>query len=186
MEEIDFYLEEAQESMHKALQHLGGELLKIRAGKAMPNMLDSVRIEYYGNMTPLSQVSSITTPDARSLMIKPFEKNIIGEIERAITNSDLGLNPQSDGEVVRINIPMLTEERRKDLARMARAETETGKIGVRNIRKETNDLIKQLLKENVSEDDVKHGEERVQKLTNEFIAKMDELLAKKEVDIMHI
>lgn len=186
MEEIDFYLEDATENMQKALQHLSAELLKIRAGKAMPTMLDGIMVEYYGNMTPVNQVSSITTPDARSLMIKPFEKSIIAEIERAIINSNLGLNPQSDGEVVRISIPQLTEDRRKDLVKMARAETEQGRVSIRNIRKDTNDLLKQLLKENVSEDVIKNGEASVQTLTDEYISKMENILSKKEEDIMHV
>ncbi len=186
MEEIKLFLDDAKDSMQKSLKHLESELLKIRAGKAQPSMLHGVMVDYYGATTPLEQVSSITTPDARSLMIKPWEKKLIAEIEKAIRDSNLGLNPQNDGDVVRINIPPLTEERRKILAKQVKAEGESGKVGIRNIRKETNEELRKLLKEGASEDDIKGAEEKVQALTNEFIAKIDELLGKKEVEIMTV
>ena len=186
MEEIEFYLEHAEEMMTKAVQHVNHEFVKIRAGKAMPSMLDGIMVEYYGTATPLNQVSTINTPDARSLMIRPWEKSLIGEIEKAIMNSDLGLNPQNDGEQVIINIPILTEERRKDLVKQAKHEAEVGKVSIRNTRKETNDHLKKLLKEHVSEDEVKRAEDEVQKLTDNFSKKIDDLLAKKEEDIMHV
>lgn len=186
MEEIDFYLQNAEEQMDKTVEHTAQELSKIRAGKAMPNMLDGLMVEYYGNPTPMNQVASISTPDARTIAVKPWEKNVIADIERAIINSDLGLNPQSDGEMVRINIPPLTEERRIQLVKHAKNEAENGKISLRNIRKDTNESLKKLLKEHVSEDLVKDAENEVQKLTDNHSKRIDEALEKKEKDIMTI
>jgi ribosome recycling factor len=186
MEDIDFYLEHAKELMDKSVEHAASELSKIRAGKAMPNMLDGIEVDYYGSRTPLNQVASVNTPDARTLVIKPWEKNMLGEIERAIINSDLGLNPQNDGEIIRINIPTLTEERRKTLVKQAKQEAENGKVSIRNVRKDTNDNLKKLLKEGVSEDQVKSAEDDVQKLTDEHVARIDKLLESKEKDIMTV
>lgn len=186
MEEIELFLDDARDSMGKAVKHTEAEFLKIRAGKAMPNMLHGVMVEYYGAATPIEQVSSITTPDARTLAIKPFEKKLIPEIEKAIRNSNLGLNPQNDSELIRISIPPLTEERRKNLAKQVKAESENGKVRIRNIRKETNEELRKLLKEGASEDDVNSAEEKVQALTNEHIAKVDQILAKKEAEIMTV
>lgn len=186
MEEIEMYLEEANEMMDKSVRHCNQELTKIRAGKAMPNMLDGLMVEYYGAMTPINQVATVNTPDARTLSVKPFEKSIIGDIEKAIINSDLGLNPQNDGEQIRINIPPLTEERRLTLMKQVKAEAENGKISIRNARKETNDALKALIKEGVSEDAVKGAEMDVQKLTDEHVEKIDELVTAKEKDIMTI
>lgn len=180
------YLDEARDLMNKAVKHVSGELVKIRAGKASPNMLESLMVVYYGNPTPINQVASITTPDARTLMIKPWEKTIIPEIEKAIINSDLGLNPQNDGQQVIINVPQLTEERRLTLVKQAKHEGEQGKVSVRNIRKETNDNLKQLQKEGASEDDIKRAEDKVQALTDEYTKKIDEILAKKESEIMTV
>jgi ribosome recycling factor len=186
MEEIQIYLDEAKEMMGKALTHLQNELAKIRAGKASPSMLDSVMVEYYGAPTPLNQTASVTTPDARTIFIKPWEKKLIQDIERAIMNSDLGLNPQNDGEQVIINIPTLTEERRQQLVKQARAEGESAKVSIRNIRKETNDGLKQLQKEGTSEDDIRRAEEKVQELTDQHTHKVDEYLEHKEKDIMTV
>lgn len=186
MEEINFYLDSTKESMEKAIQHTASELVKIRAGKATPEMMDGITVEYYGAPTPLNQTASVTTPDARTIMIKPWEKSILGAIERAIINSDLGLNPQNDGEQIRLNIPPLTEERRKQLAKQAKAETENGKISVRNIRKDTNEALRKLQKEGASEDDVKRAEDRVQQLTDAYTQKLDELFSKKENEIMTV
>jgi ribosome recycling factor len=186
MEEIELYLDEAKELMQKAVDHTAAELVKIRAGKAMPNLLDGVFVMYYGSPTPLSQVSSITTPDARTLAIKPFERNLISEIEKAIINSDLGLAPQNNGEIIILTIPALTEERRINLVKNAKSECETGKISIRSVRKDTNESLRKLLKEGASEDAVKRAEEQVQKFTDSYSAKIDELLAKKEVDIMKV
>lgn len=184
MDELQLYLDEAKDQMNKALQHVGHELTKIRAGKANPAMLDGIMVSYYGAMTPLNQVSSLTTPDARTIFIKPWEKGLIGEIEKAIQNANLGLNPQNDGQQVIINIPMLTEERRKQLVKQVGHECEHGKVSVRNIRKETNEDLKKV--KGVSEDDVKNAEEKVQKLTDEFIQKIDALMKKKEAEIMTV
>ncbi len=185
-EEIQLYLDEAQDMMEKTISHVSHEFTKIRAGKATPTMLEGIMVKYYGNPTPINQVATINTPDARTLMIKPWERNMLSEIERAIINSDLGLNPQNDGEVVRLNIPPLTEERRKNLVKQAKGEAEHGKVSIRNIRKDSNESIKKLLKENVSEDEVKAGEDKVQELTDKYVAKIDELLEKKEKEIMTI
>lgn len=186
MEELEFYLEEAKDHMEKSIHHVSHALAKIRAGRAMPNMLDGLVVDYYGNPTPISQVASINTPDARSLAIKPWEKNMVAAIERAIINSDLGLNPQNDGEIVRLNIPPLTEERRKELVKQSKHEAEHGRISVRNVRKDTNEHLKKLLKEHVSEDAVKDAEASVQELTDEYIKKIEDLLAKKEEEIMTV
>ena len=186
MEEVELYLEEANELMDKAVAHVNQELAKIRAGKASPSMLDSLMVDYYGNKTPINQVATVNTPDARTLSIKPWEKNMISEIEKAIINSDLGLNPQNDGELIRINIPMLTEERRTSLVKQAKSEAENGKISVRNIRKDTNDSIKKLLKEGLSEDAVKNAEIEVQELTDKHTAEIDRIFEAKEKDIMTI
>jgi ribosome recycling factor len=184
MDEIELYLDDAKAQMNRALTHVGQELAKIRAGKANPSMLDGIFVSYYGANTPLNQVSSLTTPDARTIFIKPWEKGMIQEIERAIMAANLGLNPQNDGQQVIINIPMLTEERRRQLVKQVGQECEHGKISVRNVRKETNELLKSI--KGVSEDDVKNAEDQVQEMTNEFIAKIDALMKKKEGEIMTI
>lgn len=184
MEEIEIYLETAKEMMASALEHTQVAFGKIRAGKAAPNMLDSVQVEYYGAMTPLNQVAGVTTPDARTISVKPWEKSILQDVERAIINSGLGFNPQSDGEQIRINIPPLTEERRLQLMKQVRAEAENGKISIRNARKDTNDLLKKL--DGVSEDLVKDAESEVQKLTDDHSSRIDALVITKEEDIMTI
>ena len=184
MEEIDIYLSTAEEMMEKAITHTHSEFAKIRAGKASPSMVEGVSIEYYGAITPLNQLAGITTPDARTISIKPWEKKMIQEIERAIINSGLGLNPQSDGEQIRINIPALTEERRLQLMKQVKAEAENGKVSIRNIRKETNDSLKKL--DGISEDLVKDAENDVQKITDKYTAKIDALVNIKEKDIMTI
>jgi ribosome recycling factor len=185
-EEIQFYLSEAEESMDKAVQHTNAELTKIRAGKASPAMVESLRVDYYGTPTPVSQVANITAPDARTLLIKPWEKNMLGEINRAIKNSDLNLNPLQEADAIRLNIPALTEERRRDLVKQVKAETESGKISIRNIRKDVNDSLRKLQKEGTSEDAIRDAEAKVQKLTDTYIVKVDELLSKKEAEIMTI
>src|SRR5690606_5972497 len=184
MEELELYLEEAKDLMNKAVNHLSLELTKIRAGKANPSMLDGVMVSYYGAMTPLNQVASMTAPDARTIFIRPWEKGIIPEIEKAIMNANLGLNPQNDGQQIIINIPMLTEERRKQLVKQVGQECEHGKVGIRTVRKDTNELLKSI--KGVSEDDIKKAEEQVQSMTNEFIGKIDALMKKKESEIMTI
>jgi ribosome recycling factor len=184
MEEIELYLEDAKDQMNKAFAHVGVELTKIRAGKANPSMLDGIMVSYYGAMSPLNQVSSMTTPDARTIFIKPWEKGLINEIEKSIRDANLGLNPQNDGQQVIINVPMLTEERRKQLVKQVGQECEHGKVSVRNVRKEINEQLKKI--KGASEDDVKNGEEAVQQMTNDFIAKIDALMKKKEVEIMTV
>jgi ribosome recycling factor len=186
MEDIEFYIEDAKENMEKAIEHVKHTLAHIRAGRAMPNMLDDIYVDYYGSQTPINQVASVTTPDARTLMVKPWEKNMLDEIEKAIINSDLGLNPQNDGEVIRLNIPPLTEERRKELVKQSKHEAENGRISVRNARKDANDHIKKLLKQHVSEDEVKKAEQTVQELTDKYVAQIEELLQKKEEEIMKV
>lgn len=184
MDEIELYLDEAKDLMNKAYMHVGHELGKIRAGKANPSMLDGILVSYYGTMTPLNQVSSMTTPDARTIFIKPWEKSTIPEIERAILTANLGLNPQNDGQQVIINVPMLTEERRKQLVKQVGQECEHGRISVRTARKETNEQLKSI--KGIPEDDLKSAEATVQEMTNEFISKIDSLMKKKEVEIMTI
>jgi len=186
MEEIQLQLEETKELMQKAVDHTVAELLKIRAGKAMPNLLDGIMVSYYGTPTPLQQVASVTTPDARTLSIKPWERTLISEIERSIVNSDLGLAPQNNGELIILTIPPLTEERRKNLAKQAKQECESGKISLRTVRKDTNDSLKKLQKDGASEDEVKKAEDSVQKLTEQYSSKLDELLVKKEIEIMKV
>lgn len=184
MEEIELYLEDARERMGKALTHVTNELLKIRAGKAQPNMLDGIIVPYYGVNSPLNQVASVTAPEPRTLFIKPWEKQLIPEIERAIMAANIGLTPQNDGLQVIINIPMLTEERRKNLVKQVHTECEQGRIAVRAIRKETNESLKKI--KGVSEDDIKNAEEEVQKLTDDYIGRIDALLKKKEAEIMTV
>jgi ribosome recycling factor len=184
MEELELYLEDATDLMNKALNHLASELTRIRAGKANPSMLDSIMVSYYGAMTPLNQVASMTTPDARTIFIRPWEKGTIPEIEKAILTANLGLNPQNDGQQIIINIPMLTEERRRQLVKQVGNECEHGRVSIRSIRKETNEHLKKV--KGVSEDDVKRAEEQVQKLTDEYIGKIDALMKKKEAEIMTV
>lgn len=183
---IDLQLEETKELMQKAVNHTENELTKIRAGKAMPSMLDGISVDYYGTATPLAQVGNINTPDARTIVVQPWEKNLLGTIEKAIIDSNIGLNPQNDGNVIRLNIPPLTEERRKDLVKKVREESEKGRVAIRNIRKDSNEKIKKLKNDGVSEDEIKVGEAEVQKLTDTFIQKVDNLTELKEKDIMTI
>lgn len=185
-EEIKMYLDDARDSMGKAIEHFNRELQRIRAGKAMPNMLDGIKIDYYGVETLISQAASVTSGDARTLVIKPFEKSLITKIEKAIRDSDLGVNPQNDGDIIRITIPPLTEERRKALVKQVKQEGENGKVSIRNIRKDTNSGLKDLQKEGASEDAIKAAEEKVQKITDEFIAKVEDLLSKKETELMTV
>jgi ribosome recycling factor len=186
MEEIELYLDDAKENMKKALNHTYQELTKIRAGKAVPSMLDGIQVEYYGTMSALQNVSSITAPDARTLSVKPYEKSMIPVIEKAIRDANLGFNPQNNGEVVIVSIPPMTEERRKALVKMVKSEGENGKVRIRTIRKEVNDDLKKLLKEGAPEDLIKDAEQKVQALTDEYIAQIDQLIIKKEAEIMTI
>jgi len=185
-EEIKFIFDTAKEGMDKAVQHLEHALLKIRAGRANPAMLETVRVDYYGSSTPLSQVGNITSPDARTLTVTPWEKPLMSEIEKAILNAGLGLNPSNNGDMVIINIPPLTEERRRDLVKSARAEGEEAKVSIRNVRKDANDDIKKLGDDGLSEDNVKDQESKIQDMTNAYSKKVEEILTAKEADIMHV
>ena len=179
-------LEDTRERMDRSINFLVSELKKIRAGKASPTMLEGINIEYYGTQTPLVQVASITTPDPRTLYIRPWEKTIIQDIEKVILNSDLGLSPQNDGENIIINVPALTEERRLVLAKQIKAEGEKGKISIRSVRKESNEYLKKLSNEGISEDSVKDGEIEVQKITDQKIKKLEEIIKNKEEEIKTI
>ena len=183
-EEISFIIDTAKESMDAAMKHLEKAFVKIRAGKASPIMLSSVMVEYYGSQTPLGQIANVNTPDARTISVQPWEKNMLHEIEKAIMNANLGFNPMNNGDNIIINVPPLTEERRISLVKQAKSETENGKISVRNVRKEVMDSLKKLLKDGASEDAIKGAEEEVQKITDLHTKKLDDLLELKEKDIM--
>ncbi|WP_418264238.1 ribosome recycling factor [Flavobacterium faecale] len=185
-EEIDFILDSAKESMEGSIAHLEKSFVNIRAGKASPAMLGSVFVDYYGSSTPLSQVAKVSTPDARTITLQPFEKNMLQTIEKAIMIANLGFNPMNNGDLIIISVPPLTEDRRRDLAKQAKSEAEDAKIGIRNSRKDANTEIKKLEKEGTSEDICKSAEEEVQNLTNSYIKKIDELLAVKEAEIMKV
>jgi ribosome recycling factor len=172
--------------MQGAIDHLGKELLKIRAGKAHTSMLDGIYVDYYGSQTPLSQVSNVNTPDARTITVQPWEKPMLEKIEKAIMVANLGLNPQNNGEIIMINVPPLTEERRINLVKQTKTEGEHAKVSVRNARKDANDEIKKLQKDTISDDLAKDAEDRVQKLTDKFGVKVDEILTVKEKDIMTV
>lgn len=176
----------AKESMDAAIQHLIRELAKIRAGKAHPSMLDGIYVDYYGSSTQLSRVSNINTPDGRTITIQPWERPMLETIEKAIMVANLGLNPQNNGEMIMINVPMLTEERRLSLMKQVKAEAEHARVSIRTARKDANDEIKNLQKDKISDDLAKDAEDRVQKLTDKFGAKVDELLTLKEKDIMTV
>ncbi|MEK9602937.1 MAG: ribosome recycling factor [Flavobacteriaceae bacterium] len=182
-EEIIIITETAKESMEMSIQHLEKELLNIRAGKANPIMLNSVVVEYYGTPTPLSQVANINTPDGRTLSIQPWEKSLLPEIEKGILQANLGFNPMNNGESLIINIPPLTEERRKDLVKLAKAEAENAKVGIRNARKDANNEVK---KTDSSEDLQKNAEIDIQELTDQFIKKVDDIFNTKEKEILTV
>ena len=182
-EELQFILDSARESMQGAIKHLENELLNIRAGKANPVMLKSVMVDYYGAATPLSQVANVNTPDGRTLSIQPWEKAMLAEIEKGIMVANLGFNPMNNGESIIINVPPLTEERRRELAKMAKAEAENAKVSLRNARKDANQEIK---KSEASEDEQKNCEIDVQAATDNFIQKVDAVLATKEKEIMTV
>ena len=182
-EEMDFIVDAAKEQMTAAIDHLEKELLNIRAGKANPVMLSSITIDYYGTQTPLNQVANVNTPDARTLSIQPWEKNLIGEIEKAILVANLGFTPMNNGESIIINIPPLTEERRKQLVKLAKSEAENAKVSIRNARKDANQDIK---KSDSSEDVQKNYEIDIQKLTDSSIQKVDQIMSLKEKEILTV
>lgn len=183
MEEVKFVLEAAKEAMDNAIHHLEKALIKIRAGKANPAMLSTVMVDYYGSQTPLSQVSNINTPDARTISVQPWEKSLLSEIETAIMHANLGFNPMNNGEMVIINVPPLTEERRIQLVKQAKSEAEEAKISVRSARQEANKEIKNL---DISEDLEKNAEIDIQEMTDDYTKKIDALLDVKEAEIMKV
>ena len=185
-EEVDFAIESAQEAMDGALSHLSRGLVKIRAGKAEPDMVDTLMVEYYGGQVPVKNVANVAAADARTLTITPWEKGVIGAIERAIFQSNLGMTPQNDGIMIRLNIPFMTEERRKLLCKQAKEEGENAKIVIRSARREAMEDIKKAVKGGYSEDGGKVAEEKIQKLTNDSVAKIDATVAAKERDIMTV
>ena len=185
-EEINFCLELAREQMQESIGHLELSLSKIRAGKASPQMLRSVKVEYYGAITPLSQMANVATPDSQTITIQPFDKTVIAEIEQAIVDAQLGFNPSNNGEKVIINVPPLTEERRRDLVKQVKIEIEKSKVSCRNVRQKSNDELKRIGKEGVSEDIIRDAEDSIQSITNEFTSKIDEILSSKESDIMQV
>ena len=186
MEELEIIFETATEGMTSAVAHLEKELSKVRAGKANPAMLDSVRIDYYGVISPISQVANITTPDAKTIFIQPWDKNVIAIIEKAIMAANLGFNPANNGEIIKILVPPITEERRKQLVKQVKSLGEEAKVVIRKERKDAFDELKKQQKEGLSEDLEKDGEQKVHKKHEEFIAKIDTIIAAKEKEIMTV
>jgi ribosome recycling factor len=186
MAEIQSYYKAAEEKMEGALLHLDDSLAHIRAGKANVRILDPIRVDYYGSLTPLSGVATVTTPDARTISIQPWEKGMIAVIEKAILNSEVGITPENNGEIIRLTIPALTEERRKDLVKQTRSEGEDAKISVRNARRDAIDGLKKEVKNGLAEDVEKDAENEVQKIHDKYIKKIDEMLAAKEKEIMTV
>jgi ribosome recycling factor len=185
-EEIQMIYDELKSSNQKTIVHLENELQKIRAGKATPSMISSVMVDYYGSPTPITQVANISTIDARTITVQPWERSMLNEIAKGIINSNLGFAPQNNGEMILINVPPLTEERRKEMVKKAKAEGEHAKIGIRNNRKDGIDMIKDLKNDGLSEDFAKTAETEVQNITNAFIKKVDDVIELKEKDIMTI
>lgn len=185
-EEFQLVFEMAQENMQKALDHLETELSRIRAGKANIHILDGIMVEYYGTLTPLAQVSNISTPDAKTIAIQPWEKNMIEPIEKAIQQANIGITPMNNGELIRLGIPPLTEQRRVELVKQVKNEGENARVSLRNSRREANEEYKQMQKDGLSEDDTKRGEANIQEITNEFTEKIDGIIEAKEEDIMTI
>ncbi|MCF6410599.1 ribosome recycling factor [Pseudalkalibacillus salsuginis] len=180
-------IKQADEKMQKAVAAFRRELATLRAGRANPSLLDRVSVEYYGALTPLNQMANISVPEARLLVIQPYDKSIIGEIEKAIQKAELGLSPSNDGDVIRIAIPALTEERRKELVKLVKKYTEEGKVAVRNIRRDANDELKKLEKGgDMTEDDLRHYSDEVQKVTDRFVVEIDSIAAEKEKEIMEV
>lgn len=185
-EELNEIYDELRSSNNKTLTHLENELIKVRAGKATPSMLNGVMIDYYGSPTPLQQVANVGTPDARTITVQPWEKSMLNEIAKGIINSNLGLNPQNNGETILISVPALTEERRKELVKRAKVEGEHAKVGIRNNRKDSLDLVKELKNDGLSEDFAKDAENQIQSITDSYVKKVDEQIELKEKDIMTI
>ncbi len=185
-EDVRFHIDLAKEKMEKALKHLEDELLRIRAGKATPNILDGITVEYYGSVMPLNQVSNIGTPDPKTIVIQPWDKSMFEAIEKAILAANIGLTPINNGEVIRLNIPPLTEERRKNLVKQIKTMAENTKVSVRNARREVLEDFKKLQKDGLAEDIAKDAEHKVQEMTDNYTKKIDTIIAAKEKDIMTV
>lgn len=185
-EEAKFILEEINESMQHALTHLENEFHKFRTSKANPQMLEGVKVDYYGNPTSVDKIANINTPDARTIVVQPWEKNMLNPLAKAILDANLGFNPQNNGDILRIAVPPLTEERRRDMVKKAKAEGEAAKIAIRNMRRNAVEEAKKLEKDGVSEDDVKVLEKEIQHVTDSFIAQADKIIEHKEKDIMTV
>ncbi|MGI8581064.1 MAG: ribosome recycling factor [Chitinophagaceae bacterium] len=185
-DDLSFILEEGKDSMTKAINHLEAELVKIRAGKANPSMLDGIMVDYYGNLTQINQVGNISAMDARTISIQPWEKNMMQPIERAIIAANIGINPQNDGNIIRLFLPPLTEERRKEMVKRSNAEGEQAKVAVRSIRREGIEQIKKLQKDGLSEDQAKDSETEIQEMTDKFIVLIEKHLTAKEKEIMSV
>lgn len=185
-EDVEFCLMEARDGMVSAILHLEKELQKVRAGKASPQMLEGVKIDYYGAITPIEQAANIHTPDARQIIVQPWDKSALSLIEKAILAANLGFNPKNEGEILRIVVPALTEERRRDLVKKAKTEAENAKISIRNIRRLANETAKKLKKDGTPEDEIDRLEEDIQKITDECSLKVDKILEVKEKDIMTV
>lgn len=184
---IEEIKKDASKRMGKSIEALKNEFSKIRTGRAHTSLLDHVKVEYYGNEVPLNQVATVSVADARTLTVQPWEKVMVPVVEKAILNSDLGLNPSTAGDVIRVPLPMLTEERRKEMTRVVRHEAEGARVAVRNIRRDANNDIKELLKEKeITEDEARRGEDEIQKITDKYIAEIEQLLTVKEKDLMEI
>ena len=176
-----------EQKMLKSLEAFKTDLAKVRTGRAHTGLLDHIQVDYYGNMTPINQVANVSLLDARTINVQVWEKNMVGKVEKAIRDSDLGLNPATNGDAIRVPMPMLTEERRKDLIKVVRGEAEDARIAMRNIRRDANNALKNLLKEKtISEDDDRRGQDEIQKLTDKYIAEIDKALATKETDLMAV
>lgn len=186
MPEIKDYLNPAEEKMEMAVMYLDETLARIRAGKANPKLLDAVRVNYYGSMAPISNVANISVPDARTIAITPWEKSMFKEIEKAIINSEIGITPENNGEVIRLSIPPLTEDRRKQLVKQSKAEAENAKVSVRNARRDAIEGLKKAVKQGMSEDVEKDGEAQVQKVHDKYLKKIDEIFAAKEKEILTV
>jgi len=185
-EEVELVIEETKDRMQKALDHLEHELARLRAGRATPALLDGITVDYYGVNSPLAQVSNINTPDPKTILIQPWEKNMLGIIEKAIMAANIGLTPINNGDIIRINIPPLTEERRHQLVKQVRNEGETAKISLRNARKWANDELKKMLKDGLPEDIEKDGTNKIQEMINEFSSKVDKVMEIKEKEVMTV
>ena len=183
---VKMVFDETRDKMENSIKHLESQLMKIRAGKASANIVDGIMVDYYGTMTPLSQVSNIGTPDVKTVAIQPWDKNMIDPIQKAIMQANIGITPEDNGEIIRLNVPPLTEDRRRDLVKQIKAEGEDTKIGIRNARREGNEELKDLQKDGLPEDEEKNGESEIQKLTDSYIEKVDKDVDAKEKDVMTV